>query len=167
MESRYGQLLWVGCVSALCPQHLTGESTCWNSIFRHDGTDARMNSELTACARPAQVQSRHSPSTEERLAESHPWPRNYLQLVSAGKRKTHFLQECHWVYQPHSRASPVPKSSWLAQSELHGFFVQFFFGVFLSYCFGGRLFWFFRIFFMFLLISCFYFCFREKEKVWS
>lgn len=39
--------------------------------------------------------------------KSHPWPRSWLQLISAGRRKIkHSLMEWHWIYQPHYRKAP-------------------------------------------------------------
>lgn len=29
--------------------------------------------------------------------------------------------ECHWIYQPHSRAATMLRNSWPTQSKFHGF----------------------------------------------
>lgn len=39
-----------------------------------------------------------------------------------GKRKHPiFTMECHWVCLPHSRAGPMPRTSWSTQNRLHIF----------------------------------------------
>lgn len=58
----------------------------------------------------------------------------------------------------------MPKSSWLAQSELHGFFVQFCFGIFLSYCFGGGCFDFLGFFCCFYWFLVFIFVLERNKK---
>lgn len=58
------------------------------------------------------------PHGEAEGAKSLPSPKSYVQLI-LGKRKPSSPTECHWGYQPHSRAGPIPRSSWQAQNGLH------------------------------------------------
>lgn len=69
----------------------------------------------------SQVQAR-CPSTEKGKGTCYPQPRSYFQLILTGKEKDRFSsKECPWVFQSHSRVSPMPKSSRLTQNRLHSF----------------------------------------------
>lgn len=74
---------------------------------------------VTELTRITQAQTRQNPSTEERNWIKSP---PLSKKLSSVKGKTRFLKwRVHWVYQPHSRAGPMARSSLTAQNWLHGF----------------------------------------------
>lgn len=81
-------------------------------------------------------------------AGSHLYPRNYLQLMAAGKGKR---KKCHLIYQKHFRADPMPGSNWPTQNKLHG----------LSLGFVWTFFWSYFLFFFFHFFKR-----KRKEQSW-
>lgn len=74
---------------------------------------------VTELTRITQAQIRQNPSTEERNWIKSP---PLSKKLSSVKEKTRFLKwRVRWVYQPHSRAGPMARSSLTAQNWLHGF----------------------------------------------
>lgn len=62
----------------------------WNTAFQtqHSPYTQELNSAVTACARPAQNQASQNPSMDgASLTKSHPWLRNYWQLMAIGKER--------------------------------------------------------------------------------
>lgn len=97
--------------------HIMARVCGWNKCFhsRENAEDAR-NSPMTTCPQGHTERSRHEvlPLTKKLSAIDNNW-----------QRKNQFSPvEYHWVYIPHSRASPIYGNSWLIQNELIGIFVD-------------------------------------------
>ena len=48
-----------------------------------------------------------------------------VDVCGLAKGESVFSNECRWVYQPHSSASPGPRRTWPAQNERNDNFVDF------------------------------------------
>jgi len=71
--------------------------------------------------RPTQIQTRQKSQHQkgEVDAKSHPNQKD-LQWMPLGKvESVLFPMECHWIYQPYSRAGSTPSSNWPTQNGLH------------------------------------------------
>lgn len=91
-----------------------------------------------------------SPNTEKLLCVN-PNTEKLLTIATCWQRENQFpSMQCHWVYQPHSRAGLLPSSSWLTQNRLHSS----------SLCVCVLFYWFlFVLIFNFCLV-----CFEREER---
>lgn len=79
---------------------------------RHNWADIHMSlqRQVTAHARPAQTQTRQNLSTEKETWTQSSIPNREAicsrYLLEKGKKNQFSPMQCHWVYQPQSRAGP-------------------------------------------------------------
>lgn len=101
----------------------------WGRVFQTHRTDTRVNPETVAAwRRPAQAQSKWSPSTREGCEHGSVLLTMKLTAIdSAGKEKISFLQQSvpGYIKHTHSRAGHMPMNTWTTQSGFHIFFSFF------------------------------------------
>lgn len=114
----------------------------FTSYYRNNVSASYEFTETTAVLiGPVQVQARWGPSTDWEWKVNMGAPPLTKELVGIGscwQRENQFPpNECHWVYQPFSRADPMSRSSWPTQNSmiLWGFFDSLFHFVLFGHCF--------------------------------
>lgn len=98
---------------------------------RHNRAVAHMNSQCLwqHTPRPEQGQAKWGPTIESEVTT---WVPSLIKKLFAiaycWQRWSLFSpMECHYIYQPHCRAGPIPRKSWPTPNKLHGIFVGFLF----------------------------------------
>lgn len=126
LSSRLGDLAGEEAERLLEPE-VADDSQETVSFRPRSDTPIKWQRTVTAHVRPAQLPTRHNPSTEKRKWTQSPTPNqetipNWYLMGKSCENQFSPLK-CHWVYKWHSRADPVLRSNWPIHGRPHSFCV--------------------------------------------